>query len=306
MDMHSPAPKTTILLVCFTQGKTRRYTEQQFRGIFAEPILNGSVQLTRVTLEPAEAGVTRALLEAANPDALIVTGMQPRAGGLNEDPLWPTLAALVDYATTRNLPTVWSCLAAHAAVLHLDGIGRRRLPRKLAGLAACNLTDGTHPLMAGLPGRWLVPHSRYNDLPQDKLVSHGYRILSTVEQAGADSFAHDCRPNFLFCQGHPEYDAHALLREYRRDIRQFLAGEAEDYPAIPQSYFSPGVLMLLDSFRHYAQAQRNPKALAAFPADACQADVADSWRDVGVRLFANWLAPSRAVGTCAHDAARGC
>jgi len=245
------------------------------------------------------------LLDAADPDALIVTGMQPRTAALSEDPLWPTLTALVDYATTHAVPTVWSCLAAHAAVLHLDGIGRRRLPQKLAGLVECHLTDAAHPFMAGLPERWLVPHSRYNDVPQDKLVSRGYRILSTVEQAGADIFANDTYPYFLFCQGHPEYDAHALLREYRRDLRQFLVGEADDYPAHPQSYFSAGVLTLLDSFRRYAQDQRTSKALAAFPLDACQADITHSWRDLSAGLFANWLAPLQGARTSAREAAQG-
>jgi homoserine O-succinyltransferase len=304
MDMHPAAAQISVLLVCFTQGETRRYTEQQFRAIFAAPIRDGTLQLTCITLQPAEAAVTTAILEAAGPDALIVTGMQPRTVALAEDPLWPALTALVDFATTRAVPTVWSCLAAHAAVLHLDGIDRRRLPQKLAGLIACDLTDATHPFMAGLPKHWNVPHSRYNDISQNKLVSRGYRVLSTVEQDGADIFASDTHPQFLFCQGHPEYDAHALLREYRRDIRQFLAGEADDYPATPQSYFSPGVLSLLDSFRHHAQSQRTPRALAAFPVDACEADVTHSWRDLGTGLFANWLTPLHASRS-AHTAVQG-
>ena len=42
---------------------------------------------------------------------------------------------------------------------------------------------------------------------------------------------------FLFLQGHPEYEAGTLLREYRRDIARFLRGEREHYPAVPQGYF---------------------------------------------------------------------
>ena len=74
--------------------------------------------------------------------------------------------------------------------------------------------------MGGLPWRWQVPHSRYNDLPEDRLsrerLSHPVALGAS---AGSDIFAKDARAPFLFCQGHPEYDAHALLREYRRDIR---------------------------------------------------------------------------------------
>jgi homoserine O-succinyltransferase len=305
MDMQAAATRISILLVCFTQGETRRHIEQQFSGIFAEAIRNGIVQLDRVTLEPMDKAATTAILQAADPDALIVTGMQPRTAALVDDPFWPAFTALVDFATSRALPAVWSCLAAHAAVLHLDGIERRRLPQKLTGLAACRLVEAKHNFVAGLPSHWLMPHSRYNDVSEVQLASRGYRILSSLEPEGADIFAHDSMPHFLFCQGHPEYDAHALLREYRRDISQFLAGGVEDYPAAPQFYFSPGVLSLLDSFRQYAELQRTPKAMAAFPAAACTADVTHSWRDIGARLFINWLACVQAARASAHEAAPG-
>jgi homoserine trans-succinylase len=64
------------------------------------------------------------------------------------------------------------------------------------------------------------------------------------------------------------------------------------------------VLPLLDSFRLYAQSQRTPRALAAFPVDACEADVTHSWRDFGNRLFANWLTPLQARRS-AHEAVQG-
>ena len=35
---------------------------------------------------------------------------------------------------------------------------------------------------------------------------------------------------FVHFQGHPEYGAQTLLKEYRRDIKRFLRGERETYP----------------------------------------------------------------------------
>src|SRR5258707_10689894 len=75
-----------------------------------------------------------AFLQAANIDALIVTGTQPGTADLRDEPYWGELAHLIDWAEIGTISTLFSCLAAHAAVLHLDGIARRPLAIKLSGV----------------------------------------------------------------------------------------------------------------------------------------------------------------------------
>ena len=65
-------------------------------------------------------------------DGLIVTGAEPIHPDLRDEPYWPSFTRLVDWARTDTSSTVWSCLAAHAAILHLDGIARRRRATKLS------------------------------------------------------------------------------------------------------------------------------------------------------------------------------
>jgi homoserine O-succinyltransferase len=296
MDSLTAAPPLVIGLVNSMPGEARRHTEQQFRAILSAAAPDRAVELRFFSLEPVapDAAGPRyddtAMLEAVVPDGLILTGMPPRAASLRDEPYWRKLVELVEFATDRAVPTVWSCLAAHAAVLHLDGIERRRLPRKLSGLVECTRIEADHPMMAGLPWRWQVPHSRYNDLPEDALVDRGYRILSRSASAGADIFARDEKAPFLFCQGHPEYDAQALLREYRRDIRQFLGGERDGFPAMPRRYFSLDVAALLAVFQARAQRERHIGMLEDFPLAACVADLRHAWHDLAVGLYGNWLA----------------
>ena len=64
-----------------------------------------------------------AFLQAANLDALIITGAQPGAADLRDEPYWQELAQLIDWAETGTISALFSCLAAHAAVLQLDGVG---------------------------------------------------------------------------------------------------------------------------------------------------------------------------------------
>ncbi|HYK25434.1 MAG TPA: homoserine O-succinyltransferase, partial [Steroidobacteraceae bacterium] len=118
-------------------------------------------------------------------DGLIVTGAEPKASSIEEERYWPTLAKLIEWAAARTYSSLWSCLAAHAAVFRLDGIRRRRLPEKLSGVIPCEKAT-EHPLVAGLPACWAMPHSRLNDLPEEALVGSGYEVLSRLPGGGAD------------------------------------------------------------------------------------------------------------------------
>jgi homoserine O-succinyltransferase len=160
-------------------------------------------------------------------DGLIITGTEPIAPDLKDEPYWNALCDLVDWACHNTTSSVWSCLAAHAAVQYADGIVRERLGDKLSGVFECDLT-GDHPLFADMPPRWCVPHSRLNDLSAVRLLASGYRVLSRSAAAGVDTFVkeQDGGSLFVFFQGHPEYDTDSLLREYRRDVGRFLRGDA--------------------------------------------------------------------------------
>lgn len=290
-------PPIVVGLVNSMPGEAMRHTERQFEGLLNAASAGVPIEIRLFSLDevlPAGGRYGDAdALEQSPVDALIVTGMPPRAAALRDEPFWPKLTRLVDLAIDRGWPTVWSCLAAHAAVLHLDGIERQRLPEKLSGLVACAQAQEREMMLADMPQTWHLPHSRYNELPADALLGHGYRLLSCSDEAGADLFVKHISAPFLFCQGHPEYDAHALLREYHRDVRQYLIGARADYPAVPRNYFGPDVAALLGDFRRWAERNRGPDAIAAFPMSVCAEDVAHGWRDVAVTLYANWLAQVR-------------
>src|SRR5437868_11117171 len=47
-------------------------------------------------------------------DGLIVTGTEPRASNLMDEPYWRSLTRVIEWAEHNTQSTVWSCLAAHA------------------------------------------------------------------------------------------------------------------------------------------------------------------------------------------------
>ena len=133
---------------------------------------------------------------------------------------------------------MFSCLAAHAAVLHLDGIARRPLAAKLSGVYDSVRVEDD-PLFFSTAPAVPMPHSRRNDIAQNDLAAKGYRVLSRLDNGQADIFTREPpgHSRFVFFQGHPEYDPGTLGREYLRDMGRFLRGETAERPALPEHYF---------------------------------------------------------------------
>jgi homoserine O-succinyltransferase/O-acetyltransferase len=230
-----------------------------------------------------------AALYDTNVDALIVTGMEPQTSRLDHEPMWPSFKKLVDWAEDRSLPVMWSCLAAHAAVLHLDGVERVHAGTKVSGVFDCVVAAAEHPLMAGISPRWAIPHSRQFGVPEESLAVSGYRVLSRCHEVGVDAFVKDGLP-FLFLQGHPEYDADTLLREYTRDARRYLIGERELYPAVPSHYFGAEIDSELARIRQRAlDGQRDLALLQEITNLAKAAPHSASWQAPATRLYENWL-----------------
>lgn len=220
-------------------------------------------------------------------DGLIVTGNEPRAARLNEEPYWQTLSTLVEWAKDNTASAIWSCLAAHAAVLHSDGIERVALKDKRFGVFDCRL-GADHPMTQHFPDPLWVPHSRHNDLPEASLVSCGYKILTRSAEAGVDAFAKQDGSFFLFFQGHPEYEADSLLREYRRDAMRFLCGESDHYPPAPRSYFNAEATRLAEGFRARAVANRRAELSAEFPKAGLEAGLQCPWDAAALGFYEKW------------------
>ncbi len=227
-------------------------------------------------------------LRDADLDALIVTGTEPKAANLMDEPYWAALTNVIDWAEQHTISTVWSCLAAHAAVLYLDDIERQPVGAKCSGIFDFT-TVGGHSIADGLPSRIQIPHSRYNELPEQKLASGGYRMISKSAKAGVDTFIKQGRSLFLFFQGHPEYEAQTLLGEYRRDIGRFLRRERDTYPNMPQGYFDDATAELMTAFHVQAQSNRNEELLAQFPGAATEPKLSNTWRPFAAAMYRNWL-----------------
>jgi homoserine O-succinyltransferase len=219
-------------------------------------------------------------------DGLIVTGAEPVAASLPEEPFWQDLAGIIDWAKTNTRSTIWSCLAAHAAVKYLDGIERHRREAKCSGVYDCAKVASDW-LTEGVPSPLRISHSRLNELYESELAARGYRVLTHSREAGVDIFAKRFSSEFIFFQGHPEYEALSLQREYLRDIARFLAGERDHYPDIPERYFDAETEESLAGFAERARRERRVTLTSEIPALTLRSDIAAG--SAATVIFKNWL-----------------
>ena len=221
-------------------------------------------------------------------DGLIVTGREPLSSNLRDEPYWESLTAVIDWAKDNTYSTVWSCLAAHAALLHMDGIGRVKSKDKHCGVFACErLSD--HPLTTDTPLCFSLPHSRWNGIPEDALTSRGYSVLTRAPDAGVDTFVKQHKSLFVFFQGHPEYDSYTLLLEYRRDIGRYLRGEATTYPLMPRSYFDHETMMALTALQAEAISRPREDLLADILTALGKSRIENTWHSTATCIYRNWL-----------------
>jgi homoserine O-succinyltransferase/O-acetyltransferase len=198
MSAHDEGDALVIGLVNNMPDGALKTTERQFRELLTFARGDTPIRLRLFSLpEAVRAEATRAYITdnyekfsnlwTARLDGMIVTGTEPRTAVLADEPYWHSLTKLVDWAQENTTSTLWSCLAAHGAVYHLDGIERQKFPEKLSGVFEC-ARAGVHRMLADAPDTWRIPHSRSNDLPAKALTAAGYQILSTSPVAGADMF----------------------------------------------------------------------------------------------------------------------
>lgn len=231
---------------------------------------------------------------AEPPDALIVTGMEPRAPVLEEEPYWARMVQLLEWADAHTASSIWSCLAAHAAAQALAGVRRRRLSEKCFGVFGHDLLAG-HMLLREVIPPLATPHSRWNELPMEELQAAGFEVLSAARATGADLFVRTGRSLLVGFQGHPEYEDVTLLKEYRRDVGRFLRGEQPGWPRLPQGYFSEPGLAELARYRREAEAAPDPARFADFPLQALAAGLDAPWRPAAIAIYRNWLGHIAAV-----------
>jgi homoserine O-succinyltransferase len=225
-------------------------------------------------------------------DALIITGANVVNPRLDMEPFYQPLTQVIGWAADNVTSTLCSCLSTHALMKCLHGIDRVPLPQKQWGVYPHRVVAPTHPLLRDINTRFDVPHSRYNAILRRHFVSAGLQILIESEEAGVHAAVSEDGFRRVYFQGHPEYDANSLLKEYKREVLRYFAGE-RDLPPYPDHYISDEAGAIIQRYLEAAHrahdAHRGERPLPPFPETALQPLLDNTWRDTARAIFDNWL-----------------
>jgi homoserine O-succinyltransferase len=221
-------------------------------------------------------------------DGLIVTGREPRAVNLPDEPYWDSFTRMLAWAQENTQATVFSCLAAHAAIQHMDGIRRVQRDDKVFGIFECARVSD-HWLTAGTVSHFRLPHSRWNGVPEEQLRDCGYKVLTRSSEAGVDTFIKQQKRLFVFFQGHPEYESDSLLREYQRDVGRYIKGQLPKYPSMPRSYFDETTADELAALQEKTLARRREELLPVLTAILANKRIDNTWQSSAAGIYRNWL-----------------
>jgi len=223
-------------------------------------------------------------------DALIITGANVTGPELSEQLFWRPLNEIVDWAYDNVTSTLCSCLATHAVLQFRYQQKRNPLPGKRWGVYPHRVTNQNHPLVSGVNTRFDVPHSRFNEIFKDQFEAANLKILAESEEAGVHLAASEDGFRIVFFQGHPEYDAISLLKEYKREIGRYINSGINDYPPIPNNYFSLRSRAILEEFSEKIKyARNNNEDPPGFPEDLIVPMLDNTWHDSAEAVINNWI-----------------
>lgn len=223
-------------------------------------------------------------------DALIVSGANPVHPDLAKEPFWRPLIEVIDWAYDNVTSTLCSCLATHAVLEFRYRQRRRHQGFKRWGVYSHRVVDRAHPLVAGVNTRFDVPHSRFNDVSHAQFEAAGLRVLVESEVAGVHLATSEDGFRIVFFQGHPEYDTVSLLKEYKREVTRFTAGERDDYPPLPENYLPPKWRAVLEEHaQRVVAAKRKGVAVPELPEGLVAPHVDNTWHDTAEAIVNNWI-----------------
>ena len=144
------------------------------------------------------------------------------------------------------------------------------------------------------------PHSRWNEVRADELTASGYVVLTQSAEGGVDCFVKKKKQSlFVHFQGHPEYGAHTLLKEYRRDIKRFLRQGTRNVSHHAAALFRRSGRDAAGRFSRTAETDRREEdsreearreeLMDGFPEAAVAGTLQKSWHSSATAIYRNWL-----------------
>lgn len=195
-------------------------------------------------------------LQPKSLNGIIVTGAPLEGIKFEDVNYWQEIVGIFNTIRQLQIPALYICWAAFAAMYHWHKIDWKLLDRKISGVFPHRISSTDCPLLQGVEPGFMIPHSRFATW-DPSVLSHGegFRIAAEGDVQGAYMIESLDNDEF-YISGHGEYSLETLDNEYRRDTSRGMN------PHIPDNYY---------------------------PNDNPQETPIDCWHTTAMQIMANWI-----------------
>ena len=219
-------------------------------------------------------------------DALIISGANVSHPDLQRAPFYEQLKEVVEWSYENVTSTLCSCLATHAVLEFKYGQKRQPVGAKHWGVFPHKVINRGHPLVKGVNTRFDIPHSRFNEISEFQFAKAEVEVLAK-SPIGVHLAVSPDLFRIVFFQGHPEYDAISLLKEYKREVALYLENNGTEYPPIPSNYLSLQSQAILEEYRTKLDSKK--ASIADFPEALITNKLDNTWHDSANAIINNWI-----------------
>ena len=226
-------------------------------------------------------------IKADGLDALVITGANEETNPhVSDEKYWGSLKDILAWSHENVTSTLCSCLASHAALTYSYGQPPMWRDDKRWGVYRHKVMDCNHPIVKGMNTVFDVPHSRYSEITRGQFEKAGMRILVESPEAGVHLATSRDGLRLVCLQGHPEYDMFSLLKEYRREVQNYIERTRPDYPPFPEHYFDVKAQEIAAKYKNDVL---DGKTDQPFPEELVASYLDNTWADSARSSVGSWV-----------------
>ena len=174
------------------------------------------------------------LNEVPELDGFIITGSPVEKLDFPQVSYYDEINDLIDLLDQLNIPQLYVCWGAMAALNRLYNIDKKILPHKTFGIFQNQILNESS-LLNNISDNFPAPHARYSEMNHEQLFNEPGLKIDAVSENGLLTLVESTTKHQSFLFSHLEYQRDGIDKEYRRE----LASPKVKHPLPATNYYSP-------------------------------------------------------------------
>lgn len=167
-------------------------------------------------------------------DGFIITGAPVEKLDFSKLSYSDEINQLIDLLNRMNIPQLYVCWGAMAALNRLYDIDKMILPHKTFGVFQNQIITST-TLLDNISNNFPAPHARYAEMNHEQINNESTLQIDAISENGLFTLVESTIKHQTFLFSHLEYQKDSLDKEYHRE----LASEKIKHPLPANNYYSP-------------------------------------------------------------------